>query len=86
MLDGRRNAFEDLREEIPLHDIRLCIGDLDTVVRNEAVLTGEVTGRNRIDNYMNRILKDLVANASGNALRQLRQRRINDLIDYDRKI
>ena len=86
MLDRRRDALEDLREETPLHDVRLRIGDLDTVVRNEAMLAGEVAGSDSIDDNVNRVLENFMAYATVKALRQLAERCMNDLIDYDRKV
>ena len=86
MLDRGRDALEDLREEIPLHDVRLRVWDLDTVVGNEAMLAGEVASSDGIDDDVNGILEHLMANTTGNALRKLAERRINDLIDDDRKV
>src|ERR1043165_1157916 len=68
MLYRRSNPLEDLLEEIHLHDIRLCIGNLKAVIGNEAMLALKVTGGYRLDDNMHRKFQQQVPDTAPNLL------------------
>src|ERR1041385_1553287 len=62
------------------------VGDLDAVVRNEAVLARQVAGRDRIDDDMHRIFEQHMTNATRDLLRQCRDRCIQGFRNNNGKV
>ena|ERR1017187_4636137 len=76
MFDGMRNPVQNLKKKIPVHDIIMRGGNLNSVVRDKTMLAGKIAGRDRIDDNMNRIFEQHMSNSSRHLLGQRANRSI----------